>query len=505
MAQPAQRSTEEPRRPLPGLRPVGEPSLGAAAESSLDYLERSQQWSVRLEPDRASCLLDTGSFARFTESMQALASTETERLARLERLIALMGKASSVETQARARLALLLHLFLLHARAREWRQSPRTRWDRLLAALGAVLATIPPTAPPITLWLLAHYRQPLPERTWAMLEQRLSTFGARPPSDEMGLLGCWLAARELLQIAVRERLSSRVAQALRHYKLYISGRYAHAVGKGPLSVVVEDDIIELARSYPEFFDLEKQERSFFDDWLLARFSMLTALHVTFLALPPKWLKWRNRAGLALIAFIAVAAVLVGLLTMGTRAHALCGLEPYRPWVALGLFVVVLLLSACLPRVFRVLYPRLFAGAILGWSTVLGELGTHRLFAENPTELKMPQRLCHGETHYLFLLLIALPLFFLYGEAYAALEAKWQAFFRAAGVLAWAFFLVALVGSLASVGLERIVCAEEPAAGGHLALFLAGCIVSLYFTVVVHLVWGDEGMSATLAHSSQGRE
>jgi len=429
--------------------------------------------------------------------MKGLASTGAKRLTRIEQLIALMGKESGIETQARARLALLLHLFLLHARARE-RRSSRALWDRLLGALYAVLAEIPPTAPPITLWLLAYHRHPLPERTWALLEQRLSTFGVRPPSDEIGLLGCWLAARELLRIAVRERLSSRVAQALRHYKLYISGRYAYAVGKGPLSVVVEDDILELAYDYPEFFDLEKQERNYFDDWLLARFSMLTALRVTFLAIPPKRHKWRKRAWPALIAFITFAAGLVALLTMDTRYSALRGLEPYRPCVALGLFAVVLALSALLPRVFRVLYPRLFAGAILGWSTVLGEFGTHRLFAD-----KAPEWPCHGETHYAFLLLMALPLFFLYGEAYAALESKWQAFIRSTGVLMWALFLVALVGSLASVALERIVCAE-PACGGHLALFLAGCIVSLYFTVVVHLVWGDEGMSATLAHGSQGR-
>jgi hypothetical protein len=272
-----------------------------------------------------------------------------------------------------------------------------------------------------------------------------------------------------------------------------------------LSAVVEEDFLHLVTEFREFIELEDQERNFLENWLLARFAMLTALRISFTRQRGyrRWVPW---AGFLSIVALSISIV-VTLATWNTRLSALAWIESNRLTVTGLWLAAVVFLTGIFPRVFRVLYPRFFAGAILGWSTLLGELGTHRLFAENLATLDVPKRLCNGEMPFFVLPLVLLPfpLYFLYTEAQATLESKGQALWRAIIVLGWAVFLVCLVGSAASIGLEKIVCASPPSHGGHLALFTNGCIISLYFTIVVHLVWGDEGMSATLAHEGRNHQ
>jgi hypothetical protein len=358
-----------------------------------------------------------------------------------------------------------------------------------------------------TLWLLAYHRHHLRQRKWPLLEQRLAAFAARPPADEIGMLACWMAARELLKLAVADRDSARVTQALRHYKLYISGRHAHAVGKGRLSAIVEQDLLDLAHGYPEFLEVETHERAFIEDWLLARFSWRTALQIALTG-KSKLITKVNWSLLALV--LAVAAVVT------------CLQAPWEPlWemkrqnvyfhVSVGIMLAGVAALWCFaPRAARAFYPRLFAGAILGWSTVLGELGAHRLFAEQegrPGKPLVADLLCHDETHPWFLLLVFVPWFFLYQEVQAAIGGKGPALWRSLSILGWAIALVAFVGNAAAAPLEHVVCGALGAKNciGAFWLFLYGCVVSLYFTIVVHLVWGDEGMSATLAHARPERK
>jgi len=470
-------------------------------------------------------LIEAASLGRFRRSMEGHGAVD------LDRLIELMNEAHEVDTEGLARLALLLHLFLLDSQRRPTRRARwerglaavdrlfarlrvpllgakkralRARWDGLLGSLSGVLAGISPSSPPITLWLLGYYPHSVDDRKWNLLEQRLAVFSTQPPSDEIGQLACWLAARELLQMAVSEERADRVTQALRHYKLYISGRYAHAVGKGSLSAVVESDLLDLVTKYPEFLDIEEKERSFFENWLLARFAMHTALRIAFNGPRSRW--WWTAFAVAVPLTIAVVGLL--LLSDGNFPDG-SWLQSSRSWIALGCVGIPVVLSIAKPRVSRALYPRLFAGAILGWSTLLGELGTHRLFAhkEEMGRLEFPQRLCDGKepTDWLLVvILLVVPFLFLWVEAQAALVSRRLTAVRTTGVLLWALFLVGLVGGLASVGLEHMLCVKAPVPAGRLALFVGGCMVALYLTVVVHLVWGDEGMSATLAHEGRNQ-
>jgi hypothetical protein len=494
------------------------PLVATSGQDGLRLLT-ALRWSARLGPGRP-WRLETRSFDEF----KGLVPRDKDQLARL---IVLLGEARDCDTEERARLALLLHVFLLYRRAKSppWRRrrwddrlrslgwlgrrwddllrslgGRRRRWDDLLQSLGPVLATIRPTAPPVTLWLLAYHRHHLRERKWPLLEQRLAAFAARPPGDEIGMLACWMAARELLKLAVKlavaDRDSARVTQALRHYKLYISGRHAHAVGKGRLSAIVEQDLLELALDYPEFLEVETHERAFIEDWLLARFSWWTALRIELTGRS----KLRTGMNWFLLALVlAVASVLTCLQLPWELLWQIRHQSVFHLLVGLVLAGVAALWCFA-PRAARAFYPRLFAGAILGWSTVLGELGAHRLFAEH--EQPAAEILCKGESHYpSFLLLILVPWFFLYQEAQAAIGGKGPALWRSLSILGWAIALVAFVGNAAAAPLERVVCGASGATcSGAFWLFLYGCVVSLYFTIVVHLVWGDEGMSATLAHA-----
>jgi hypothetical protein len=464
-----------------------------SGQDGLRRLAKTHRWSVRLGtgPLRR---LETRSFLGFSKLMPC-------REYQIARIITLLRETQDGDTEERARLALLLHVFLLYRMAKAVLPARRGSWERLERELIPVLATIRPTAPPVTLWLLAHYRLPLRERKWPLLEQRLAAFAARPPHDEIGMLACWMAARELLALAIKERDSSRVTQALRHYKLYISGRHAHAVGRGPLSAIVEQDLLRLARDFPEFLEHEMHERGFIEDWLLARFSMWTALRIALMGR-----SWRERTHWTVLGAVMAAAVVITC-SLGPLPWApLKMLGKHHLLVAPFVLALVAVLWCAAPRAARVFYPRLFAGAILGWSTVLGELATHRLFVEETAGPLVADFLCHGEAHPGFLILIVVPWFFLYQEVQAAIGDKRQAFTRSIIMLGWAAFLVAFVGNAAAAALERVVCGAWAASTrGAFWLFVYGGVVSLYFTVVVHLVWGDEGMSATLAHTRSDRK
>ncbi len=487
-------------------------------DSSLTrYHDFSKRWVFLAregrERGRKPIVLRSASFSQFNDSAKRLSRKELRRALRSLRCY------PERETEQFATLLLYFYLFI-HLR-RGWtgfrdlwtRPSRRRAWSFLsmpwtwrarlrrhyrefIAELARVAQQTPPTNPPVTAWTISCQTQLTRENNRKHLTRVLSHSRTRPPGDESRVLGCWAAARELLALAVDDRNSVQVRRALDHYKLFISGRHAHFVGRGPLSKIARLDLLRLCEEYPDYLVIENNDQEFLENWFLARFSVWSAFKVAF--------RRFRKARFLLVGGMAVALE-VGVFDFFGWQYGPAGV-PVDLWRYLSVMplAVALFLFALWPQVFRLLYPRLFAGAVFGWTSVIAAIGSEVLFTskDDVTELR-GEMLSMAPTTSLVILgvvVFLLPLFFLYQEAYFAIGMRATAGYRAGLIFLFLLAVVGTVGLVFVVGVEQMLCGDDAAECLRLHRFLlvVGCVISNYFAVITQLVWGDEGISSTLA-------
>jgi hypothetical protein len=310
------------------------------------------------------------------------------------------------------------------------------------------------------------------------------------------VLGCWAAARELLSLALDEKSSVQVRRALDYYKRFISGRHAHLVGRGLLSKVAQRDLLRLCEEYPEYLTIERNDQEFLENWFLARFSVRSALRVAF---PRRFGTARSLllVGLALALAVGVCDFL------GWRFGQVGVPGDWRYLSALPLAVTIGFFAS-FPHVFRLLYPKLFAGAVFGWTSVLAAIGSEVLFTSESDRADLGSAmLAMGMTTPIVILLVGvvlLPLFFLYQEAYSAIGVRRIAVGRALLTFLFLLVIVGTLGLVFVVGVDQMLCGDEesPCLNLHRLLLIVGCVISTYFAVVTQLVWTDKSISSTLA-------
>lgn len=502
---------------------------------------------------RRVVLLNVASLTAFEASLKGLSAKAIEEVTKT------VSAAAPLAGEEGARLLLFLYVVLLvrskgpwlalrtrsrHIAAVAGTRVPRARRDIeryaaddvgdyhvALRLMRAALKRVRPGNYPLGLWILNYYEQTEASDRWETLERSLSHWVDRGARNHTEALALWIAARELLIDAIesgwqerfrrtpgrgprdkvarvfvrrpaiynRER-GERVGRALRHYKAFMSGSYAEEVTKGRTRRLIERDALQLASDFPAFLQVERSERVYFENWFLARFALFLPLRFAL----PRW--WSS---------VVLAAATLAVLTAAILAARFNGGGPGEWWElqrAWGLPMEVTLVATPFaafifsPRVFRVLYPRLFAGAILGWSSVVGTIGTEAMWGGEGKAHFFVEGLKKGEmswtSMWMFGALLVILWFFLYHEVYGTLGRKLRSAVRAACLLAWAFFLVALIGLVGSMGLENLLSETALLGPGRFAVFSVGSIVSLYVAVITQLLWADRGVSATLSTASE---
>lgn len=382
----------------------------------------------------------------------------------------------------------------------------RRRYREFVAELERVAEQTPPTIPPMTAWAICHQSPLTRESKRKHLAEVLNHYKTRPPGDESKVLGCWVAARELLYLALDDKSSMQVRQALGHYKRFISGPHAHLVGQGDLSTLVRQDLLHLCEKFPEYLELENKDKQFLENWFLARFSVNSALKVAF---PRNFRIARYLLGAG--GFLALAVVFGDLFgwyePLARTFHEISGLkvpEIGRYILALMPFVTAVGLFVYWPQVFRLLYPRLFAGAVFGWTSVIAAIGSEVLFTQESERTHLSNAVMAMEItapeFILFIVVGFLPMFFLYQEAFSAIGIKKAAGIRAILTFFFLLIIVGIVGLVFVMGVDLMLCGEAEASCPklHWRLLLVGCVISTYFAVITQLVWVDQGISSTLA-------
>ena len=456
----------------------------------LEYSRSGRRWSVTLsDAGRTRCLVFNGSsFTKFVHAAKDLAVED------IERVVPLAAEAARVGVAEAGRLVVFLHLYLLvsiHDRS-VWRGSRRSEYSPVLGLLQAVVSEIPATDPPETNWLLRYRKGEDAAARWDGLEHRVTRSRAETGHEEAQVLAAWLASRELLDLALEERDGPRLLRSLAHYKHWISGPQSDLVTKGPLRKVVEADILRISRDFPEFLNAERREREFLENWFLARFSLRDPLRL-------ESDRKGRRIGILIdvLIFGAVALVVAEVVSAQWERSLLKALPI---WTGPLVFVIALISFALLPGWFRLFYPRLFAGAVLGWSSLLGTIAGQVLLQSQPqaVHLSPPQP---GLLFSIPTVLLLVLWFFLYLEVFSTIGSRKEATIRAMRMLGWAFVLVGVVGLVAHAALEKLLSIDGSTDMRlRMAVFAGGCAISLYVAVVAQLVWGDRGVSATLGGS-----
>lgn len=481
---------------------------------SLHYHRLSKRWVLSADEGQLQLILRCASFDHFFRSAKRLSSDELKLLLNCLRCHSDKG-SKAFET-------LLLYLYvLIHLRRGRTSATAiftRPSWHRFCAVvtdlcapgarirrrhlayateLARVAKQVPSTSLPLTSWRIASDDGLSTESKQRHLETVLRRCRTHPPEDEASILACWAASREFLALATEAHSPKQVRDALGYYKRFISGRHAHFVGRVFLSKVARVDLLDLCEKYPAYLEIERTDREFLENWFLARFSNWLAMKVAF----------PRRSKLVRVVF------LLGLVTVSSIvALTLLGWPrglPQMDWecrllAEMGPLLLVVLMFLWRPEAFGLIYPRLFAGAVFGWTAVLAGIGSETLFAQTEDVQSFTSDLLRFSmplsTSILFGFLALLPLFFLYQQAFSAIGMRWPALRRTLLVFVLLLAMNGMVGLVFLHGLEPLLCRGEAAQCFALRqrLLFAGIFISNYFAVIMQLLWIDEGISSTLA-------